>query len=496
MTKASLLVERLRRAVGTLVGLLLLLIAVLWMVAILNHLVAWRSPSRVLVALASFALAGGMAAALPRLGRKVSLWVQGTRAPQGAIVLVALMFLLRLGLAFALQTAQISDYGDYRHEAHDLVQGKGYYYPWGGYAARPPGYPFLLAGAYLVSGEREWGAMVTDALAGTVLATAGGVLVWQLAGPVAGLITLGILGFLPVNLAYTWVSTSEAPFGACLFAGLALVFYGQRTRQSGPWLLFASGLLVGYACLIRPPGLVPAMLCTLYLVAKAVLVKPKTLLGVVFVAGCATAILPWTVRNYLVLHRFVLISTNGGRVFYATNVVTDPQKGGAYMPETYRCLDTLVPNEADRDKVGFRRGARYIGTHAGIFVRSLPHRFAGMFEQHDWIAGYAFEHALRKAPEAAAKMCLALCNLGYWFIPLFVIVSGRATLRMLRASGMVLLIGASYVTWVLMSLFFEAFQRAQYPYFLMPLMLTLAVTLSEGARPSQPLSGARVQTGA
>ena len=496
MTKAKLFVERLRRVVGTLVGLLLLLVAFLWMVAIVNHLVAWQSPSRVLVALLSFALAGGMAVVLPRLGREMSLRLQDTRALQVAIVLVVLMFLLRLGLAFALQTAQISDYGDYRHEARDLVQGKGYYYPWGGYAARPPGYPFLLATAYLVSGEREWGAMVTDALAGTVLATAGGVLVWQLAGPVAGLITLGILGFLPVNLAYTWVSTSEAPFGACLFAGLALAFLGQRVRRGGLWLLFVSGLVVGYSCLVRPPGLIPAVLCFLYLVSKAVLVKPKMLLAVLFVVGCSTAILPWTVRNYRVLQHFVLISTNGGRVFYATNVVTDPQKGGAYMPETYRCLDTLVPNEADRDRIGFRWGARYIVSHPATFLQSLPHRFAGMFDQHDWAASYAFEQASRKAPEAVARVCVALSNLGYWFIPLFAIISGRATLRMLRASGMALLIGASYVTWVLMSLFFEAFQRAQYPYFLMPLMLTLAATLSEGARPSQPLSGARVQTGA
>ena len=31
------------------------------------------------------------------------------------------------------------------------------------------------------------------------------------------------------------------------------------------------------------------------------------------------AILPWTMRNKLVLHHFVLVSTNGGSIFYRAN---------------------------------------------------------------------------------------------------------------------------------------------------------------------------------
>ena len=84
---------------------------------------------------------------------------------------------------------------------------------------------------------------------------------------------------------------------------------GRASLRSSP------GCSTGVAILIRP-----AMLFFLPL-ARAVAAgwRRHALAAVAFVAGCAVVVAPWTVRNYRVYGRFVLVASEGGVTFWTGN---------------------------------------------------------------------------------------------------------------------------------------------------------------------------------
>jgi len=102
----------------------------------------------------------------------------------------------------------------------------------------------------------------------------------------------------------------------------------------------------------------------------------------VTLAVLVAMIIPWTVRNYLAFHRFVLLNTNAGFAFfwanhplYGTRFVTPlPQNGPSY-------LDLIPPelrelNEAEMDQALFQRGVH--------FVVEDPRRYALLSISRGW----------------------------------------------------------------------------------------------------------------
>jgi hypothetical protein len=83
---------------------------------------------------------------------------------------------------------------------------------------------------------------------------------------------------------------------------------------------------------------------------------------VVFSLALIAAISPWTYRNYLAFHRLVLISTNGGSVFYRAN---NPLANGNYSPEGQ---EPLPKDEFAADKKGYKAADDWIVHHSGAFA--------------------------------------------------------------------------------------------------------------------------------
>ena len=84
------------------------------------------------------------------------------------------------------------------------------------------------------------------------------------------------------------------------------------------------------------------------------------------------AILPWTVRNYLVFHRFVLLNTNAGFAFYWSNHPIHGQNYPADLPDWDSYIRLIPPellslDEAELDQALLKRG---LG-----FVRDDPRRY-------------------------------------------------------------------------------------------------------------------------
>ena len=101
---------------------------------------------------------------------------------------------------------------------------------------------------------------------------------------------------------------------------LCLYLKADNAEQRARWTrLVSAGMLIGLAALTQPGFLLfPGVVLASELLRNRPLRKTAestVLIGMAMVM----AILPWTVRNYLVFHRVVLISTNGGSVFYRAN---------------------------------------------------------------------------------------------------------------------------------------------------------------------------------
>ena len=181
-----------------------------------------------------------------------------------------------------------------------------------------PGLPLLVAALYwLTGGVHPTLVLITLALVGSAAIPLTLLLGRQLAGPIAGLFAAGLLAFYPALLEYQGLLLTE-PLAAFLLSAALLVFLRAVERPSlRPWL--ADGALLGLLALVRPEYLAIVVLLPLaWLVREwrqGRLRRAATLAGIALL-GAVAVLVPWTVRNFIVLDRAVPVSTGGGKALY------------------------------------------------------------------------------------------------------------------------------------------------------------------------------------
>lgn len=293
---------------------------------------------------------------------------------------VAVVARLAVALWLARAPAGLSDPAMYRGFARHIADGDGYvsllgepttYYP--------PGYPLFLGAlqkALDIVGLRDSlpaGAAVVQALLGGVgaaaVAVAGGRIGRALVsrkdlhvsarsvGVAAGL----AIALWPNLVAHASVLLSETLFVAlfaCFLAGTFVLADGDRPRW-GPAVATAAAL--GAATLVRPQVLlcVPAV-AVAWWVAKVPWRRSLPLLGVL-VAGVVVLVVPWTVRNAIVMGSPVPISTNGGDNLCIG--FRDDASGGFAITDACDTGDRYVDGaavEVRRDRENVRRALEWI----------------------------------------------------------------------------------------------------------------------------------------
>jgi hypothetical protein len=119
---------------------------------------------------------------------------------------------------------------------------------------------------------------------------------------------------------------------------------------------------MGFAALTQPGYLLfPCVLFGFEMLRDRGLLKAAVRITVFSIAMLAS-IAPWTIRNYLVFHRTVLISTNGGSVFYRAN---NPNANAQYEPEN---AAPLSKDEFEADKQGYKMAEDWIVHNPGAFA--------------------------------------------------------------------------------------------------------------------------------
>jgi 4-amino-4-deoxy-L-arabinose transferase-like glycosyltransferase len=282
-----------------------------------------------------------------------------------AILLAA----LALRIAFVVATPHyqlVHDALDYDHHAASIAAGHGFAYSYGRPTAfRPPAYPYFLAGIYVFTGRNVEAARIANAFVGTGIVALIGLLAFQLWGRREALVAMALAAVYIPLIEVGQSVMSEPLFVLCLLASIACVLH----RRTYPWVI-AAGVLMGLAILGRANAIV--LLLPLMWAVRPRFAKPAVLL----VAALLT-VAPWTIRNAIVMHHFVPVSTQFGSALagtYNSNAMHDRRDPASwrslkrvddYQP-LFRQVKTL--NEAVLEQKLRSASKEFIKRHPGYVL--------------------------------------------------------------------------------------------------------------------------------
>jgi 4-amino-4-deoxy-L-arabinose transferase-like glycosyltransferase len=185
---------------------------------------------------------------------------------------------------------------------------------------RAPGYPLVLAGMFVLFGDRPhvlW-ARSMSAVLGTL--AVGGVywLSRLLFDRSTGLPAAAIVTIYPGAIAMSVFVLSEALFCPLMLAHLILWIAAWRAKKSTAVFLLAglAGVVAGAAVLTRPSWLLftPVALGAVVVCYSA---RWRQLqIGLVMIAALAATMTPWWIRNYVVVGHFVPTTLQVGASLY------------------------------------------------------------------------------------------------------------------------------------------------------------------------------------
>jgi Dolichyl-phosphate-mannose-protein mannosyltransferase len=234
-----------------------------------------------------------------------------------------------------------------------------------------PGAPFLYAAAfYATGGAREGTARIVEALLGVATILVVFALGWRLGGREpggrVGLFAAFAVAVYPPFIHTTGELMSEPPAMLTLPAAvLASLWASDRSANaiaSGrgqlggalPWL--APGLLFGLTAMFRPEYLFVGLAFVVLAALRAGRDRERRAglaAALVLLVAIALPIIPWAVRNAIVLDRVVPISTGGGKALYVGTYLPadgEYQRVKAILAERYLGRD-LEPGSEELDAV-------------------------------------------------------------------------------------------------------------------------------------------------
>jgi 4-amino-4-deoxy-L-arabinose transferase-like glycosyltransferase len=297
-------------------------------------------------------------------------WLRGLPERHGRKTLLALAAILALG--FGLRAYRVVEPlptpGDDAHAYYALSKSLFTEGSFGGPTFEnssdwSPGAPLLYAASfYATAGAREGIARIVELL----LALATIVVVYLLGRRIccrsAGLLAAFAVAVYPPFIHSVGALYSEPPAMLTLPAAVLAFLWASDTFGSGPscarrlarWLI--PGFLFGLTALIRPEyllvGIAFAFLALIW-IGRARGWKPGLAGATSFVLALLLPIIPWTIRNEIVLNRTVPISTGAGKALYVGTFLPadgEYQRVKALLAQRYLHRD-LPPHSEALEKI-------------------------------------------------------------------------------------------------------------------------------------------------
>ena len=344
---------------------------------------------------------------------------------QRLLVFCAVVFLVAVGVRFLswqdnrrevgkVQTLVTADYQD---SARQLRRGDlRVFFSDLNHMEHPPGYPILLAGISKTLGESDVAIQFIQLVADSAAA----VFVFLIAGELFAFgiaATAGILAALSPQFAYH--SVLLLPDSLAVLPILIAIYFLVRAIKHPRFLSFViAGAFIGLSCWLRANALLlaPFLAClTPLLLSRGRRLRYSSAL----IFGAAILIVPITIKNAIVFHRFIPLSLGAGQTFldgiadYDTqgrfNIprtdlgIMKQEAEDFHRPDYYGTL--FNPDGVERERWRIRRGLKVIGSHP-VWFSSVMFRRGISFFRIDRVPITAAEapvsHALAFANTAPA----------------------------------------------------------------------------------------------
>jgi 4-amino-4-deoxy-L-arabinose transferase-like glycosyltransferase len=269
---------------------------------------------------------------------KLKAWLRGLPERHGrrTLILLAAILLLGFGLRAYRVVEPLPTPGDDPHAYYGLAKALYTEGSFGGPTFHDssdwsPGAPLLYAASfYATGGAREGTARIVELLLGLATIVVVYLLGWRLAGGPAGLLAAFAFAVYPPFIHSVGALYSEPPAMLTLPAAILSFLWaaelgspGSTDRRALRWL--APGFLFGLTAMFRPEYLLVGIAFALLALIRVWRVRswqPGLAATALLLAALLLPIVPWAIRNQVVLHRTVPISTGGGKALYV----------GTFMP--------------------------------------------------------------------------------------------------------------------------------------------------------------------
>ncbi len=281
----------------------------------------------------------------------------------GALVVRILYLILIVGPdAFPLNIDSI----EHHMIATSLVEGRGYTLYGQPSAYRAPFLTYFMALHYLLFGQSF--LMVRLGMILLSLCLIGGVYLLgaEIFSPRAGLWAAGMAAIYPHLIFYNARIFTETPF--TLFSLLAIWFFIRLMRSPSRKNLAGTVVFLSLAILTRPAGIALLIIMVAFILFKQIN-RLNIKIALFILVFTMVLMSPWIVRNYVVFHRIIPVTTQGGVVLWVSNnhyVAYHPYYYGMhrlyqYLPGAAR----LIPD----DEIA---RSSYATQYTGQFIRSYP----------------------------------------------------------------------------------------------------------------------------
>jgi 4-amino-4-deoxy-L-arabinose transferase-like glycosyltransferase len=377
--------------------------------------------------------------------KSVRQWSTSLAARYGRRTLIALACIAALGLVFRAVAVvhPVADPADDSHAYYALAKSLYEEGSYGGPEFKSeatsdwsPGAPWLYAGLFVVTGgPREGTIRILEALMGVGTILLVFLLGWRLGGRWPALLAALGVAIYPPFIHSVGEIMSEPPTMLSLPAAiLAFLWAWDRTaeRRGSPWIWLLPGFLFGATAMFRPEYSIVAAAFVVYAAARWAWEREwklgATAVGLMVLA-LLLPIVPWTVRNIVVLHKLVPISTGGGKALYVGTyypadgeyarvkaILLKDQTGEELQPNS-QALNEVEPTplfnhvwkstypELERDtalgKIGKEDFSKYFGEHPVGYAEMTARKVGRM-----WSSGTGA--ALQTVPGRVVQVILAL----------------------------------------------------------------------------------------
>lgn len=270
------------------------------------------------------------------------------------LFLLIFALLLRLYFVFVYPQFPVSaDAMRYDTLGWNLASGNGFTNETGkAELCRPPGYPFFLAAIYGVFGHSYPWVRFFQVLLSILTLLPIFLLTKDIFGKETALLALLIASFYPPFISYNGILYTETilTFFIVLFTYLFLC--AARLKR---WLFcIVLGVIGGYAVLLRADFIFVFLLPFLALAVIHYRRDLKKIICVILIASLVIA--PWTIRNYRVSGRFLLVSSLFGSMLWISSYGwLEWHNDDPYYAGLINGLD-----DVEKEKVLFRDGIKHI----------------------------------------------------------------------------------------------------------------------------------------